>query len=103
MAEVIFEPKGGEEEAIIQAINLILGSKMATTDDATAFKNIVRDVFPNSVRPRSGVQRYSSMLVNTINEQLRQENLQPTQEMVNKVLYHVLCYHCAHMKHTEQR
>ena len=52
--EALPDIKAGEEEAIISAVNLILGAKMANSEDTATFKNILRDVFPNSVRPKSG-------------------------------------------------
>lgn len=75
-----------EEEAVISALSLVLVPKMATKEDGEKLKGLLRDVFPNSARPKSGAQqKYSPLLMSTIQEQLAQHNLQANPEFVNKV------------------
>jgi hypothetical protein len=82
-----FALKGAEEEAVIRAISSVLGTRMWNAEDTATFKNLLRDVFPNSVRPKSGIQKYEDGFVKAIEEQMRQENLVPSESMLNKVSF----------------
>jgi hypothetical protein len=58
---------------------------MAAAEDTARFRTLLRDVFPQSARPKSGSQNYSPHLVAAIEEQLQQDKLQSNQEFINKV------------------
>ncbi|XP_013418883.1 dynein heavy chain domain-containing protein 1-like [Lingula anatina] len=75
-----------QEFAIVYAINTTLIPKMADQDDIALLKSLTRDVFPQSVRPKSGVLGYDPDLVSAVQEQMALDNLQATQAHVNKIL-----------------
>ena len=58
---------------------------MQTTSDLNQLRNMIRDVFPSSSRPKSGTPVYPPKLVAAIEDEMRQDNLQPTQDGLNKV------------------
>ncbi|XP_064648692.1 dynein axonemal heavy chain 6-like isoform X2 [Lineus longissimus] len=77
---------GREEYALIYGLMNALSPKMQNENDALQMKNLIRDVFPQSTRPKSGVMSYDPGLVSAIQEQMAQDNLQATTEHVNKIL-----------------
>ena len=74
-----------EEAVIVQALSVVLLSKMEDATDVAKLKSLIRDVFPNSVRPRSGLVEYDPDLVSAIQEQMKQDKMQATPGQVNKV------------------
>lgn len=74
-----------EEGCVIQAILAVLSPQMENAEDGVKFRNILRDVFPNSARPASGTGRHSSTLINGIKDQLHEDNLQDTNDLIEKV------------------
>ena len=75
----------GEEASLILAVSLVLGPKMAAAEDTARFRTLLRDVFPQSARPKSGSQNYSPQLVSAIEDQLQQDGMQSSQDFINKV------------------
>ncbi len=74
-----------EEEVIIKAISIVLSPKMANSNDTSVLKNVLRDVFPQSARPKSGNLGYKKELMQALEDQMRLENLQVSQDLVDTV------------------
>lgn len=74
-----------EESSLIKAISLCLISKMENMEDAKTLKNCLRDMFPQSSRPKSASLGYPRKLVTTIEDHLKEANLQVSQDLVDKV------------------
>ena len=74
-----------EESSIIESLKKRLLPQMVNADDQQRLRNIIRDVFPSSARPKSGIQAYSQTLVQTIRDQMKQNNLQVTDAYLLKV------------------
>ena len=88
------DPVLHEEAAIVAAFSTVLAPKMEDAEDESVLRNVIRDVFPMSSRPKSGTQKYDPDLVSAIQEQLVRDRLQATPEHVSKVRSgqgHCLC------------
>ena len=83
-----YERKNLEEKCFLSAMNAVLKPMTATEVDAARLRHLMRDVFPSSMRPASGTDNtdtYSPMLIQALEEQLKQENLQPQPDFISKV------------------
>lgn len=82
-----------EEQSIVQAILDLLQPQLETEDDITAFLNILRDVFPVSVKSKSQSGQYQdTKLLNAVRDQLNEDNMKETQAVMDKVILLVLCH-----------
>ena len=70
---------------MIETLKKRLLPLMATGEDQQRLRNMIRDVFPSSARPKSGIEAYSSTLVQAIKEQMKQNNLQINDAYLLKV------------------
>ena len=74
-----------EEESVIDAIVSILQPAMADATDHDALHQVLRNVFPSHSRRKAEEVKCSRALVTTIEDQLRQDNLQASPAFVDKV------------------
>ena len=74
-----------EESSLIESLKKRLLPQMTTPDDEMRLRNMIRDVFPSSARPKSGVLAYPPALVQFIKDQLKQNNLQCADAFLLKV------------------
>ena len=82
-----FERKTLEESCLLNGLTTVLRPKMSCDRDAARLRYLIRDAFPSSVRPGSGdIDSYPPALVNALEEQMKQENLQPQHDFVAKVI-----------------
>ena len=64
---------------------MVLMAKAETQEEEASMKNILRDVFPQSSRPKSGLPGPRKELLKAVEEQLAQDRLQPNKHMVDTV------------------
>ena len=87
---VSIKPEGLEEQSIIQAIVDIMQPSIENDDDLQVFFNILQDIFPLSRNSKSASSQYQdTKLVNAVRDQLNEDNIKETQEIMDKV--HLLC------------
>ena len=83
---VAMKPQALEEQSIIQAIVDIMQPSIETEDDQSTFFNILHDIFPLSRNSKSASSQYQdSKLVNAVRDQLNEDNIKETQEIMDKV------------------
>lgn len=75
-----------EEQSIVQSMIDVLQPGLVTEDDVSMFLEILRDVFPLSTKPKSVSGQYvDTKLVNAVRDQLNEDNVKETQEIMDKV------------------
>ena len=75
-----------EEQSIVLAMIDVLKPTCETEDDIMTFLNILRDIFPTSTKSKSMSSLYQdTKLVNAVRDQLNEDNLKETQEVMDKV------------------
>jgi len=81
-----------EESPVVDALLAMFESRMSSSDDLSALRVLMREVFPSSARLRTshsyrlGKQTaVSDMLNDAVVTQLRASGLQPTESLVTKV------------------
>ena len=80
------KPEGLEEQSIIQAIVDIMQPSIENDDDLQVFFNILQDIFPLSRNSKSASSQYQdTKLVNAVRDQLNEDNIKETQEIMDKV------------------
>ena len=83
---VSIKPEGLEEQSIIQAIVDIMQPSIENDDDLQVFFNILQDIFPLSRNSKSASSQYQdTKLVNAVRDQLNEDNIKETQEIMDKV------------------
>ncbi|XP_074658718.1 dynein heavy chain domain-containing protein 1-like, partial [Tubulanus polymorphus] len=76
-----------EEYAIIYGFVNVLGPRLdSDAGSMQQFKELMRTVFPQSSRPKSGVQPHDPVVMSAVQEQMARDNLQVTSEPINKIL-----------------
>ena len=84
---VAMKPQGLEEQSIIQAIVDIMQPTIENEDDLSTFFLILQDIFPLSRNSKSASSQYQdTKLVNAVRDQLNEDNIKETQEIMDKVL-----------------
>ena len=71
---------------------MVLMAKAETQEEEASMKNILRDVFPQSSRPKSGLPGPRKELLKAVEEQLAQDRLQPNKHMVDTVSWSLAIY-----------
>jgi hypothetical protein len=75
-----------EEQSIVQSIIDVLQPGLETEDDVGMFLEILRDVFPLSTKPKTMYGQFAdTKLVNAVQDQLNEDNVKETQEIMDKV------------------
>ena len=74
-----------EESSIIESLKKSLVPLLTSADDEMHVRNLIRELFPTSARPKTGVDAYPPSLVTCIKNQMRQNNLQHSDVMLLKV------------------
>ena len=83
---VAMKPQGLEEQSIIQAIVDIMQPTIENEDDLSTFFLILQDIFPLSRNSKSASSQYQdTKLVNAVRDQLNEDNIKETQEIMDKV------------------
>ena len=83
---VAMKPQGLEEQSIIQAIVDIMQPTIENEDDLSTFFLILQDIFPLSRNSKSASSQYQdTKLVNAVRDQLNEDNVKETQEIMDKV------------------
>ena len=73
-----------EEHSLVYALKSIILQSLEGEDDVSVFNSILRDVFP--VSSKSAVDYgYDGQLVKAVRDQLREDNLKDTEEILAKV------------------
>ncbi|XP_060599368.1 dynein heavy chain domain-containing protein 1-like [Ruditapes philippinarum] len=76
-----------EEQSIVQSIIDVLQPGLETEDDVGMFLEILRDVFPLSTKPKTMYGQFAdTKLVNAVQDQLNEDNVKETQEIMDKIL-----------------
>ena len=83
---VSIKPEGLEEQSILQAVVDVMQPSIETDDDLQVFFNTLQDIFPLSRNSKSASSQYQDIkLVNAVRDQLNEDNIRETQEIMDKV------------------
>ena len=75
-----------EEQSLVQAILEILKPQLESEDDIALFLDILRDVFPISMKSKTQSGQYQdTKLLNAVRDQLNEDNMKETPEVMDKV------------------
>lgn len=75
-----------EEQSLVQAILEIMQPQLETEDDISVFLDILRDVFPVSMKSKTQSGQYQdTKLLNAVRDQLNEDNMKESQEVMDKV------------------
>lgn len=75
-----------EEQSLVQAILDVIQPQLETEDHISTFLNILRDVFPVSTKSKAQSGQYQdTKLLNAVRDQLNEDNMKETQEVMDKV------------------
>lgn len=87
------DSQAAEESVVVEALEAILVSRMTSDEDLSTLQAIIREVFPTGARQRSATAGRSevelmsttSLLNDAVVDQLRANNLDPNDGIVDKV------------------
>lgn len=75
-----------EEQSIVQSVIDVLEPTLKNEDDVGIFLSVLRDVFPVSLKSKSSSGPFADIkLVNAVRDQLNEDNMKETQDVMDKV------------------
>ena len=74
-----------EEYCIIYGVVNVLTPRLDTSTDHDQFRSVLRAVFPQTARPKSGTVSHDPALVSAVQEEMARSGLQATPEHLTKV------------------
>nr|XP_022307449.1 dynein heavy chain domain-containing protein 1-like isoform X4 [Crassostrea virginica] len=79
------DPHVWEEHALVFALRGVVRQSMENGEDCSVFDNTLRDVFPSTARKNID-HGYDTLLKDAIHDQLREDNMKDTPEIIDKVM-----------------
>uniref|UniRef100_A0A8W8M9M4 AAA+ ATPase domain-containing protein n=1 Tax=Magallana gigas TaxID=29159 RepID=A0A8W8M9M4_MAGGI len=79
------DPRVWEEHTLVFALRGVVRQGMENTEDISVFDNTLRDVFPSTAR-KTIEHGYDTQLKEAVQDQLREDNMKDTPEIVEKVM-----------------
>lgn len=76
-----------EEHTLVFALRGVVRQGMENSEDTSVFDNNLRDVFPSTAR-KTIEHGYDTQLKEAVQDQLREDNMKDTPEIVEKVRVH---------------
>lgn len=86
------DPRVWEEHTLVFALRGVVRQGMENTEDISVFDNTLRDVFPSTAR-KTIEHGYDTQLKEAVQDQLREDNMKDTPEIVEKVRVHEWVHH----------
>lgn len=86
------DPRVWEEHTLVFALRGVVRQGMENTEDISVFDNTLRDVFPSTAR-KTIEHGYDTQLKEAVQDQLREDNMKDTPEIVEKVRVHKGVHH----------